>query len=491
MNNALKCRNVFSLTKWKQNFNLVINIINCLNYQQSRQELRTNTKMKKLSLLSILGLSIFYTIGQADTSSHQPAFHPVIWTAEQAVAFALSENPDSTIANIRIKEAQATVTAAKSTDYPLINLSTEYGQTDNPMYSFGTILNQGAFDDSINFNNPGRTDNLQLKTQISYRLYNGGRDQADQAAAEANLNISQTDLLATHQRLAFEVVKTFQAIIQAEKMVTVREEALDSITAALEVGQARFDAGSLLKQELLNLELQRSLAVENLIQSRHVLELTKRSFLNLLGLQEGQVAIDHDSGSNQEIPKSIDYQNRQELKRLEGFEQVALAELRKAQGGKLPTVDTFVSYQMDTGAVLDETGDSWMAGVQMNYVLFDGQKSSSQITKARLKLKEIQNLRKKTELALNLEVQQALLDYEQAKQRLSVTDKMVDVAEEVIRLSRARFSEGVILASDLIDFEMRLSDAQARQVAAIAGYQVAIANLRRATGLEQFPTKYL
>jgi OMF family outer membrane factor len=68
---------------------------------------------------------------------------------------------------------------------------------------------------------------------------------------------------------------------------------------------------------------------------------------------------------------------------------------------------------------------------------------------------------------------------------------MVDVAEEVIRLSRARFSEGVILASDLIDFEMRLSDAQARQVAAIAGYQVAIANLRRATGLEQFPTKYL
>ena len=63
---------------------------------------------------------------------------------------------------------------------------------------------------------------------------------------------------------------------------------------------------------------------------------------------------------------------------------------------------------------------------------------------------------------------------------------MVGVATEATRLSRARFKEGVILASDLIDFEMRLSDAQARHLAAKAGYRVAIANLRRAAGLEQF-----
>jgi outer membrane protein TolC len=439
-------------------------------------------------MLVILSLCIFNTSGHAVNVSRSP-HSTEKWTAAKAVAFALTENPDSAIAIIRINEAQAAAATTKSTDYPLINISTEYQQTNNPMYSFGTILNQGAFDDSINFNNPGRTDNLQLKAQISYQLYNGGRDQANQAAAEAHLNISQNNLQATHQQLAFEVVKTFQAIIQAEKMVTVREEALNSITAALEVGQARFDAGSLLKQDLLNLELQQSRAMENLIQSRHVLQLTQRSFLNLLGLKDGQVILDHDSTSNQEIPKSFDYQNRQELKRLDGYEQAALAELKKAQGGKLPTVDTFVSYQMDTGTVLDESGDSWMAGVQMNYILFDGQKSSSQITQAQLKLKEIQHLRKKTELILNLELQQALLDYEQAKQRLSVTNKMVDVAEEVIRLSRARFNEGVILASDLIDFEMRLSDAQARQVAAKATYQVSIANLRRVTGIEQFPTR--
>jgi outer membrane protein len=445
--------------------------------------------MKRYYILAVLGLLIGCINGHAADTSQPAANIPKIWTAEQAVAFAIAGNPDSTIARKRMEQAVAAATMVKAVDYPLVNVSTEYMQTNNPMYSFGNILNQGAFDNSINFNDPGRTDNLQVKAQINYRLYNGGRDSADQAAANANIDISRTDLIAVHQQLGFEVVKTFQSIIQAEKMVTVRKEALASITAAFEVGKARFDAGDLLKQDLLNLELQQSRASENLIKSGHTLELTKRIFLNLLGLREGEVKIDPDNTSDQKIPESFDYRNHHELKRLEAIEQVALAELKKAHGGKLPTVDAFASYQMDNGWVLDETGDSWMAGVRMNYILFDGKRSSSQIAIAQLKLQEIQGLRKKTELALNLEVQKALLDYEQAKKRLTVTEKMVGVATEVIRLSRARFMEGVILASDLIDFEMRLSDAQARHLAANAGYQVAIANLRRAAGLEQFPMR--
>ena len=442
--------------------------------------------MKRYCLPAVLVFCMWCTDGQTADSGQSSAAVPEVWTVERAVAFALADNPDSSIAVTRMEAAKVAATMAKSTDYPLINVSTEYGQTNNPIHSFGNILNQGAFDNTINFNDPGRTDNLQLKAQISYRLYNGGRDRADQAAAEANINLSHTELLAVHQQLAFEVVKTFQAIVQAEKMVTVREEALVSITSALEVGRARFEAGELLKEDLLNLELQQARTSENLIRGRHTLELTKRGFLNLLGLREGDVTIDPDKGATQQLPRSFDYTNRPELKKIEAMEQAALAELKKAQGGKMPSIDAFAGYQMDTGLVLNETGDSWMAGVRMNYILFDGKKNSSEITRARLKLQEIGGLRKKIELALNLEVQQALLDYEQAKERLLVTEKMVGVAAEVTRLSRARFKEGVILASELIDLEMRLSDAHASHLAAKAGYRVAIANLRRATGLEQF-----
>lgn len=411
---------------------------------------------------------------------------PASWSARQAVTYALAHNPDSTLARQAIALARTQAEMAAAADYPLVNVSSEYGQTNNPMYSFGNILNQGAFNSNIDFNDPGRTDNLQVKTEVRYRVYNGGRDRAEQEAAAARIGLSETDLTAVQQQLSFEVVKTFQAIVQAEEMVAVRGEELTAITAALDVGRARYEAGDLLRQDLLNLELQQSRASENLIQSRHTMDLTKKSFGNLLGLQGASVQIDREGDSSQEIPQDPSYRNREELRKIEAMEQTAAAELQKAEGGRMPTVDAFAGYQLDNGFVTDGSGDSWQAGLRLNYELFDGHLTAARIAGARIALEKIAALRQKTELALDLEMQQAQLEYRQAEERLSVTGKMVGVAEEAARLSRARFKEGVVLASDLIDLEMRLTDARARHVSAEAGRKVAIANLRRAAGLTQF-----
>ena len=80
------------------------------------------------------------------------------------------------------------------------------------------------------------------------------------------------------------------------------------------------------------------------------------------------------------------------------------------------------------------------------------------------------------------------LALEQAGQRLRVTEKMVEQAEESASLSRERFKEGVILSSDLIDVENRLTDALVRRTIARTSQRIAIADLRRAVGLNQFGT---
>jgi len=411
---------------------------------------------------------------------------PDTWTAPEAVFFALSGNPDSAIALQRIEQARATTAMVKASDFPLVNLKAEYGQTNNPMYSFGNILNQGTFDNSIDFNDPGRTDNLQLKAEILYRIYNGGKDRASQSSAEAQLDASKTGINRIRQILGYEVVKTYQTIIQAEKMVEVRKESLNAIRTALEVAHARYEAGDLLRQDLLNLELQQSRASENLIQAQHNLALSKRSFLNLLGLDKGKVVLSENRSTEQQIPQTLDFSKRHEIIWLNAIEESAQSELTKAKGGRFPSVDAFASYQLDKGWELDGDGDSWIAGVRLDYNLYNGKRTSSEITKAKAKVAEIKALCKKTELAIDLEIEQARLDYEQRLERLTVTEKMIGVAEEVARLSRERFKEGVILSSDLIDYEMRLSDAKARHLTAEAAYQVSIANLRRAVGLEQF-----
>jgi len=101
------------------------------------------------------------------------------------VIFAVEHNPDARAALERIKAADADIKAARAAFYPQLNLSAEYSRTNNPMYSFGNILNQGMFSDTIDFNDPGTTDTLQTKASIQYRLYNGGHDRAALEAADA------------------------------------------------------------------------------------------------------------------------------------------------------------------------------------------------------------------------------------------------------------------------------------------------------------------
>ena len=438
--------------------------------------------MKTIQTVIMLG----FLLSASNIQAVKHTLLPESLTIQDAVAIALQGNPDNAIAKHRIAQAKASAAMVTSSDYPMVNLSAEYGQTNNPMYSFGNILNQGEFDETIDFNAPGRTDNLQLKAEINYRLYNGGQDNSAKMSAAANVDAMKSDLIRVHQQLSFEVVRTYHAVVQAKKMVTVRRQTLDSISAALAVGKARYEAGDLLKQDLLNLELQQSTASEDLILSRHTLELTKRSLLNLLGKKEGNLILNESNSTHQLPPVSSNYQNRSELITLKHMKDAANADLEKAHGYKRPKIDTFASYQIDNGYELNGNGDSWIAGVRVNYNLYDGNNGSSQVALARTKLQELESRITKTELALSLDIQQAELNYQQAKERLFVTEKIVGVAEEATRLARIRFKEGVILSSDLIDYETRLSDARARHLNAEASYQVAIANLRRASGLNQF-----
>ncbi len=414
---------------------------------------------------------------------------PQTWTLRNALVFGLQNSPDSRIALQRIVAAQISLEEAESVLYqPNLGLSASYAQTNTPLYSFGNILNQGVFSPDIDFNDPGRTDNLNLKAEIQYRLYNGGRDQAGVAAAESGYMASEASHKEIEHQLGFEIVRAFQNIIQAQNQVQARQAELEAIEGSLAVAEARFEAGDLLKTEVLNFEVQRARTSENLIIADHQLNLSEKIFLNLLGLEGGPVTIDSDSNMEQQTPNPGSYLERPEFEALSARLEAAEAELAAAQGNKRPTVDGFASYQYDYGWVNDGSGDSWTAGLRLNYNLWDANKGSAEIGRKEVHYRQIKEQLHKLKLSINLDINEAELNYQQALKRRSVTDKVVEVARESAVLSRERFKEGVILSSDLLDTEVRLTDTLVRQAAAHANYQIAVANLRRAAGYQQFQT---
>ncbi len=433
-----------------------------------------------------LALSLTIPALAFSASAEKPLYQQQDWTLPQAISYALANNPRLTVATQHVAAATAAVAATQGQRLPTVGLTTQYSQTNMAMLSFGNILNQGAFDNSINFNSPGRTDALTVQAQAQYVFYDGGQTASSIQAAEALKETAQENQEVLKQQLAFEVVQAFHNIEQAKEMLQVRLSAVEALSASLDVGKARYNAGDLLKEDLLNLELQKVRAIEEKIKASHQLQLSKRIFWNLLGLKEDTDYKLPVAGKAQTLPNNFSYERRKELAAVSSLIKHAQAQLDQAHGSKKPSIEGFGQYQFEHGSISGNGRGSWLAGVRLNYTLYDGKQRTHQAKAAQAQLGAAMAKKEQLQLALCLEMQRAQIAHQQAMEKLQVTQKMVDVAKETTQLSRLRFQEGVILASDLIDAEMRLTDAQARHATAKAELSIAIAKLRKTAGLNQF-----
>lgn len=410
------------------------------------------------------------------------------WTAAQAVDTALRNHPDTAIARARIAAAEAMIEQANAAWLPQVSLSGGYTQTNSPMAAFGSILNQRAFSFALDFNHPGRIDNLNATGTVAYNLYSGGRATAGKRAAEAGARAATEDLRAAHQQLATEAIKALLSLRKAREATAALAAGVRAYEAALANARLRFDAGQVLKADLLSLEVQLAQTREQLTTARHGAALAERAFLFVLGRapEPGETvelaAADPDLDALP-APSATDASARPELAGLRERLVAAEKAVAVARGARRPTVNAFASYQHDRGWQLDRHGNSWTAGVAVDVNVFDGGQTSGKIRQAEAELSQVKELLRKAELGLALEAEQARLAHAAARERLDVSAQTVAQAEESAALQRARFEQGALLAADLIGAETRLLDARLRRTFAEADERIAVAELHRAVGL--------
>jgi outer membrane protein TolC len=163
--------------------------------------------------------------------------------------------------------------------------------------------------------------------------------------------------------------------------------------------------------------------------------------------------------------------------------EAAEAALRSARGGHLPRVNAYGRYDYDHGWEFNGSGDSYTAGLQLQWDLWDGHLTRGRVQGAKAALDSVEEESRRLRLAIELEINQARLNLGDAMERLQVTAKAVDLAAESAQLSRARFEQGLALASQVIDAETALTAARVRRAEAETNRLIAIATLRKALGL--------
>ena len=409
------------------------------------------------------------------------------WTLAQVLAQAQANNPDAEAARQRIAQAQAALQEANASLYPHLAINGGYTRTNSPMQSFGNILNQGQFSDSIDFNKPGTTDALFAQIMLRYQLYNGGRDQAARLAASSQAEASLAQARVTQEQLSFEVIRAFHTILQSEATGSARLATVKSLQTALDQANARFQEGALLKEEVLMLEVEQASAEEALLQARHSERLARRGLALLLGEMPRDVQLAGGGQAVLAVPADTAAVERPEMAAMAKMVAAQEAVLRQARAGRYPSADAFATYQVEQGTTMDEgSGDFWAAGLRLSQTLFDGKATRAAISREEARLAELRAQARKLELNLAMEAEQARLNLNQETEKLAVSTRRMQSAQESARLTRLRFQEGLCTSSELIDAEKRLAEAEAAHALASHGRQIAIAQLRRSYGLPQF-----
>ena len=429
--------------------------------------------------LGILGLVL---LGSLSALCAEP------WTLERALQQALSGNPDARLAQQRIVAAQAGLDQANAAFWPRVQLQSSYSASDNPMLAFGSILNQRAYNSSLNFNDVPTVDDLNARGLVTVPLYAGGKNTATRKAASANTEAAKQDNAAVQNALGYEVARAFYTVLKSRQFVRAAEAGVNSFEANLAVAKKRLDGGTLLKSGVLDIEVRLAQAREDLVRARNSNALATRALRNLLGIETGEFEV-ADAAPQTRAPDSGDFSGRPELTAASHRERAAQEQVTAAKGSYLPRVSAFGSLDYDYGWKYENGGGSYTAGALLQWDVWDGKLTRAKVREANANLESSREERRKLRLALDLEVEQARLELKAANERLSVTDQAVAQATESASLTRARFEQEMALPKDTIDAETALVAARVRRAEAEADRQIATAAVRKALALPQLESE--
>jgi len=415
------------------------------------------------------------------------------YNLQQAIDHALLNNPNLQIMQDRIAQAEANLGIALSSFYPNIKTSLSYNHSTNPSQAFGMIIAQRRLDftPTTDFNNPGGTDNYRPEVSARLSLFRGGQDYFQSKAAQLGVEAATFEKSAMRNQLIQTVSSTFYAYLASVEADKVAIRSIEAVNRELTQSRNRYEAGSVLKSDLLSLQVQLAQAQDTKIQTANAIELAKIGLKSLLGITADQ-AFEINASKQWQLPQSnqsfnelltIAMVQRPETQSANKQIEIAQQQLNASRGAYLPKADAYVTYGSDSKNLdYSSNRDNVTAGVMVEMDIFSGFRDSNNIKKAEHQLAIAKKSAKQTQLMIENAVKSAHLKVQEALARIKVTSSSVTAAEEALRLVNEQRKAGTVTVTRYIEAEVAQDKSHARNIAARFDALRAEAELNRAIG---------
>jgi len=459
-----------------------------------------NSWLKRVVVVSLDLVLLNFGVGGsvAAQSLTDPVASPMVvsgsgepLTLSQAVEIALTSNPLTRVTAAGRELADAQLASARANRWPLLQASESVTTSNNPVFVFGSLLEQGRFG-ANNFllsslNNPDALTNF--RTGLSVRLPLFDQRQTSARIDVAKLGQQQADQQAqlVAQQIRFQVLKSYYGVLLAQSTVVVADEAIQIASADLKRVSDRFETGLVVRSDLLASEVQLSEFRQQKIEAIGELAIAQAALNTALGLPVNSPHTITDQLSERtfliETPEELNrwaLQNRPEYARAVLGVQMNTRQVRGARDEVLPRVDAFAGVGASGRSPVTGSSD-YAVGAAVTLNIFDAGRKA-RINQARateaIAVAEQQHLANQ----ISFEVVRSYQQFVTARERLLVVAQTTAQASEALRIVRDRYHEGLTTITEVLRAELALVRARTDVLTARHDHYVAYANVLLATG---------
>ena len=260
---------------------------------------------------------------------------------------------------------------------------------------------------------------------------------------EVAVKLAEAGIDVTVKGIRFGVEAAYYGALSARDNRLLAEAAAQRQQDLLRIAEAKYKAGMVAKTEVLDAQVQLAKAEANLLSAKSQEEKAYINLKKLLGLPQDKPI---------ELTDSFDYKPAD-------FEVTLEELLKEAQKNRIDIMSAQGSYEI---AKLDFDLSSKV--YPSNTFIYKEKEHAME--EARIKLED-------TKAAVEAEVRQIWLDFEEAKANIPVLDKALEMAEESLRLAKLSYEAGLVRSVDVAAAEEGLKQVQLQRAGAIYNYNLA------------------
>jgi outer membrane protein TolC len=380
----------------------------------------------------------------------------------EAITTALNNNKSIQIAKLDENIAASNYKQTEAIHLPQIGVSYTAMSTNNPLNAFGFKLQQKSitqndFNPDL-LNHPSGTPDFTTKIEVQQPLINMDMLYQQKAAAKQT-EIYQYKTQRTKEYLSFEVQKAYLQLQLAYEAVKVLEEALQTTKSVYAFTENHFQQGLIQKSDLLNVQVQVTIVESNLSKAKSNIGNASDYLSLLMGQKSGIVYTVRDAESTDAaLSDTIEIAaTRADFMAMQKAIEASNLMIKSNKMSYLPKLNAFGSYQLNDSRMLGFGANAYLAGVQLSWDIFKGNRTKNTIATQTLERNKLNEQLAQQKDQSQLELSKALRDLTDAQFEIKQQKAAVEQATEALRILQNRYQQGLVNTTDVLMANTQLS----------------------------------